>query len=117
MFYVAGIVVAILPTHFRHLHDTTYRSLGASGAVAAVLFGYILIQPWSTLLVMFIPMPAIVFAVLYLWYSIWADRRGGDQVNHGAHLAGAAWGVAFLLLLEPRLLPRFLERLLAPPWL
>ena len=117
LFYVSGIVIAILPTHFRHLRDLDYRSLGASGAVAAMLFAYILIQPWSTLLVMFIPMPAIVFAVAYVWYSAWAERRSADNVNHGAHLAGAAWGVAFMLLLEPRLLPRFVDRLLSPPWL
>lgn len=116
-FYLAGIVLAILPTHFRHLRDAGYRSLGASGAVAAMLFAYILLQPWSTLLVMFVPMPAIVFAVAYLWYSVWADRRSADNINHGAHLAGATWGVAFMLLLEPRLLPRFVERLLSPPWL
>lgn len=117
LFYLAGIVVAILPTHVRHLRDASYRSLGASGAVAAMLFAYILIQPWSTLLVMFIPMPAIVFAVAYVWYSVWAERRSADNVNHGAHLSGAAWGVAFMLVLEPRLLPRFVDRLLSPPWL
>lgn len=116
LFYLAGIAVAILPTHFRHLDDSSYRSLGASGAVAAMLFAYILIQPWAMLLVMIIPMPAIVFAVAYVWYSVWADRRSADNVNHGAHLAGAAWGVAFMLLLEPRLLPRFVDRLLSPPW-
>lgn len=116
-FYLAGIALAILPTHFRHLRDSSYRSLGASGAVAAMLFAYILLQPWATLLVMFIPMPAIVFAVAYVWYSVWAERRSADNVNHGAHLAGAAWGVAFMLILEPRLLPRFVERLLSPPWL
>ncbi|MDZ7749186.1 MAG: rhomboid family intramembrane serine protease [Halofilum sp. (in: g-proteobacteria)] len=117
LFYLGGIVIAMLPTHFRHLRDADYRSLGASGAVAAMLFAYILIQPWSTLLVMFIPMPAIVFAVAYVWYSVWADRNSADNVNHGAHLAGAAWGVAFMLALEPRLLPRFVDRLLSPPWL
>lgn len=116
-FYLAGIVLAILPMHVRHLHDAHYRSLGASGAVAAMLFAYILIQPWATLLVMFVPMPAIVFAVAYVWYSIRADRLARDNINHGAHMAGAAWGVAFMLLLEPRLLLRFTERLLSPPWL
>lgn len=116
LFYLAGIAVAILPTHLRHRHDRNYRSLGASGAVAAMLFAYILIEPWSTLLVMFVPMPAIVFAVLYVGYSVWAERNSPDNVNHGAHLAGAAWGLAFMLLLEPRLLARFTQRLLDPPW-
>ncbi len=82
-----------------------------------MLFAYILLQPWSMLIVMIVPMPAIVFAVGYVWYSVWADRRAGDNVNHGAHMAGAAWGVVFMLALEPRLLARFIERLANPPWL
>ena len=111
LFYLAGIVVAILPTHLRHMRDARYRSLGASGAVSAVLFAFILLQPWSMLFVFFVPLPAIVFAVLYVAYTIWAERRGKDNINHSAHLWGAAWGVGFLLVLEPRLLPRFFEQL------
>ena len=117
LFYLAGIVVAIVPTHLRHRRHAGYLSLGASGAVAAMVFADILLRPWSMLLVMFVPMPAIVFAVCYVWYSVWADRNAQDNVNHGAHLWGAIWGVGFMLALEPALLPRFLERLLSPPWL
>ncbi len=116
-FYLAGIPVSIAPTHVRRRRDRMFRSLGASGAVAGVLFAYILIQPWSMLLVLVVPMPAIVFALLYVGYSVWAEQRGRDDVNHGAHLAGAAWGVLFMLALEPRLLPAFFERLLSPPGL
>lgn len=114
LFYLAGIVVASLPGHFRHRHDTTYRSLGASGAVMAVLFAFILLQPWSMLLVFIVPVPAIIFAVAYVGYSIWAERQSSDNINHGAHLWGAAWGVAFMLWLEPRLLLHFLSQLLHP---
>lgn len=117
LFYLVGIVVAILPSHLRHRRDPHYRSLGASGAVAAVLFAYILLQPWAMLLVMFLPMPAIVFAVIYVGYSIWAERHARDNINHGAHLWGAAWGVGFMLFLEPRLLPRFFDQLTSPPGL
>ena len=116
LFYLAGIALAILPTHWKHRNDAFYRSLGASGAVSALLFAYILIQPWSMLIVVIVPMPAIVFAVGYIWYSVWAERHSGDNVNHGAHLAGAVWGVLFMVLLEPRVLPYFFERLLSPPW-
>ena len=112
LFYLAGIVVAIIPSHIRHRRSAFYRSLGASGAVAAMVFAFILLRPWSMLLVMFVPMPAIVFAVAYVWYSIWAERRQQDNVNHGAHLWGATWGVGFMLALEPALLARFVERLL-----
>jgi membrane associated rhomboid family serine protease len=114
-FYLGGIVLAMLPTHVRRYRDNNFRSLGASGAVAALLFAYILVEPWSMLLVLVIPMPAIVFAALYVGYSIWAERYARDNVNHGAHIAGAVWGVVFMLALEPRLLALFFERLSAPP--
>jgi membrane associated rhomboid family serine protease len=55
-----------------------------------------------------------VFAVLYIAYSIWMDKRGGDNINHGAHLAGAAYGVLFLIAMEPRVLTHFLEALSRP---
>lgn len=115
LFYLMGIVVAIFPSHLRHRNTVNYRSLGASGAVSAILFAYIFVQPWSMLFVMFVPVPAIVFAVLYVGYSLWADKRGRDNVNHSAHLWGAVWGVGFLLMLEPGLLPRFLEKLVQIP--
>ena len=114
LFYLSAIVVAILPTYGQHRHDARYRSLGASGAVSAVLFTYILLQPWSLILVFFLPVPAIVYAVLYVGYSIWMDKHGQDNVNHSAHLWGAAYGVMFALLVEPTVLGSFLQRLLHP---
>ena len=114
LFYLSAILVAILPTYLRHRHDPNYRSLGASGAVSAVLFASILIDPWSLLLVFFIPMPAIVFGVCYIGYSIWMDRRGGDNINHSAHLWGAGYGVLFTVMMEPRIIGVFLERLGSP---
>ena len=99
LFYLSGLLMAILPTHLRHRHDTRFYSLGASGAVSAMLFAYILLRPWSLLFVFFVPVPAIVFAVLYVIYSFRAQRRGGDNINHSAHLWGGGWGVAFMLVL------------------
>jgi membrane associated rhomboid family serine protease len=113
-FYLSAILVAILPTYMRHRHDTHYRSLGASGAVSAVLFAYILLEPWSMLLVFFIPCPAILYGVVYIGYSIWMDRNGSDNVNHSAHLWGAVYGMLFLILLEPRVVSRFLGLLMNP---
>jgi membrane associated rhomboid family serine protease len=114
LFYLSAVVMAILPTYMRHRHDAGYRSLGASGAVAAVLFASILLDPWSLIYLFFIPIPAFVFAGLYVWYSIWMDKRGGDNVNHSAHLYGALYGVMFTLLLQPTLAARFLQRLVSP---
>lgn len=114
LFYLSALVVSILPTWLAHRNDPAYRSLGASGAVSAVLFTFILFDPWSKLVIfpLPVPIPAILFAVLYVGYSVWMDRRGRDNVNHSAHLWGAAYGVAFTLVLEPRVLSHFIARLL-----
>ncbi len=116
LFYLSAIVVAILPTYLRHRRDSQYRSLGASGAVSAVLFASILMAPWMGIYIFFIPIPvpAILYAVLYVGCSIWMDKRGGDNINHSAHLWGAAYGVLFALLMEPRLLGHFMQELANP---
>jgi membrane associated rhomboid family serine protease len=114
LFYLGGLVVSILPTYLKNRGNANYHSLGASGAVSAVLFGYILLAPWSQIIVLVIPMPAIIYAVLYTAYSIYMDRRGRDSINHSAHLWGAAYGVAFTLLVNPRVLPHFLGALARP---
>jgi membrane associated rhomboid family serine protease len=111
IFYVGGLIVSILPTYLRNRNNVQYRSLGASGAVSAVLFAFILIQPWATIYVLFFPLPAIVYAVLYIGYSIYMDRRSADNINHSAHLWGALYGVLFTIVMEPRVLGVFLSSL------
>ena len=113
-FYLSAIVIAILPTYLRHRHDAHYRSLGASGAVSAVLFAFILINPWSLIFIFFLPVPAILYGVFYVGYSFWMDRKGTDNTNHSAHLSGAIYGVLFMLLMEPRIAGVFLQRLMSP---
>lgn len=114
LFYLSAIVVAILPTYMKHRNDSRYRSLGASGAVSAVLFSFILFAPWNLIFVFFIPVPAIVYAVAYVGYSIWMDHRGSDNINHSAHLWGAAYGVMFTLFMEPRVAAVFVQQLTHP---
>jgi len=114
LFYVSAIVVVILPTYFANKENANYRSLGASGAVSAVLFAFILIRPWATILVWFIPMPAIVYAIGYVAYSIYQDRRNADNINHSAHLWGAAYGIAFTVVAKPEVISYFLEQLTHP---
>jgi membrane associated rhomboid family serine protease len=114
LFYIVGLVVSILPTYLSNRNNPNYRSLGASGAVSAVLFSYILLAPWSRIVVLVLPMPAIIYAVLYVVYSIYMDRRGQGNVNHSAHLWGAAYGVAFTLLVRPEVLSHFLSELSRP---
>jgi membrane associated rhomboid family serine protease len=107
IFYVGGLVVSILPTFLKNRNNPNYRSLGASGAVSAVLFAFILLQPWAKIIVFVVPMPAILYAILYIVYSIYMDRRGIGNINHSAHLWGAAYGVIFTSIMEPRVLPHF----------
>jgi membrane associated rhomboid family serine protease len=110
-FYLSAIVVSILPTYVKNVGNPAYRSLGASGAVSAILFAFVLLQPWATILIFFIPCPAIIYAVIYVGYSIYMDRKGSDNINHSAHLWGAAYGVLFLLAMEPRIFGVFLAQL------
>jgi membrane associated rhomboid family serine protease len=114
IFYLAALVASILPSYLKHRDDARYYSLGASGAVSAVLFAFILFEPWQMIYIFVLPVPAILYAVAYVAYSIWSERQGGDRVNHSAHLWGAAFGVAFTLVIEPRVLSLFLSRLASP---
>ncbi|HXD83474.1 MAG TPA: rhomboid family intramembrane serine protease [Rudaea sp.] len=114
IFYAGALVASILPTYLRNRGNSRYRSLGASGAVSATLFAFILLQPWAQILVFVIPMPAILFAVLYVVYEFWLERQGADNVNHNAHLWGAAYGVLFTIVMEPRVLGFFFSQLVHP---
>ena len=113
LFYVSAIVVAILPSYLRHRDDPRYRSLGASGAVSAVLFASILLDPWMLIFIP-IPVPAILYGIGYVGWSWWADRNSADGVNHNAHLSGAIYGVLFMLLMDGRVGAHFLARLVSP---
>ena len=113
-FYIGALIASILPTYLKNRNNPSYRSLGASGAVSAILFAYVLISPWSSIYVFIVKLPAVIYAVLFVAYSIYMDKRGGGNVNHSAHLWGAAYGVVFTIALEPSLLPRFIALLSQP---
>lgn len=114
LFYLTALIVSVLPSYFKHKANPQWVTLGASGAVSAVLFAFILSQPWNLIFVFFVPMPAILFAILYVGYSIWADRRNHGNINHSAHLWGALCGIVMTILLEPRAIPHFFHALLNP---
>lgn len=116
LFYLGGLIVAIIPSYLKHKNDHRWASLGASGAVSAVLFAYILFEPWKLIFVFFIPVPAIIFAFLYVGYSVWSSKKGNSNVNHSAHLWGAAYGVIMTIILEPRMIPHFIAKLSQLPF-
>jgi membrane associated rhomboid family serine protease len=112
--YVTALVVANIPTYIKRRDDYNYRSLGASGAVCAVLFAFILIDPWVSIYLYFIKMPAILYAVLFLGFTIYMSRKGGDNVNHDAHLWGALYGVVFTIAARPESFTMFIDQLKHP---
>lgn len=116
LFYLGGLIVAIIPSYLKHKNDHRWASLGASGAVSAVLFAYILFEPWKLIFVFFIPVPSIIFAFLYVGYSVWSSKKGNSNVNHSAHLWGAAYGVIMTIILEPRMIPHFIAKLSQLPF-
>lgn len=101
--YFSSLVLSDAGTYLKHRNDPNYASLGASGAIAAVLFAYIVYYPSASLLILPIPfpIPAPLFAVLYVAYSWYASRQARDHINHDAHLGGALYGLAFVLLTDP----------------
>jgi membrane associated rhomboid family serine protease len=112
--YIGALIAANIPTYIKRKDDYNYRSLGASGAVCAVLFAFILLRPWETITVLVIPVPAIVYAFLFLGYSVYMSRRGGDNVNHDAHFWGALFGVVFTIAVHPDVVNTFLNELSHP---
>lgn len=102
--YAVGLLVSDAVTWLRHNKEPGYRTLGASGAIGAVLFASIVYVPQASIFILPIPVPipAPLFAVAYLGYSIWASKRGGGSVNHDAHIGGAISGIVFVLLVDPQ---------------
>ena len=98
--YVTALIACLLPTYKKHKGNFYYRSLGASGAVSAVIFSFILLFPLQKLGIIFLPImiPGFIFGLIYLGLSYWAERRSKDNINHSAHIWGALYGILFLLV-------------------
>jgi len=109
LLYIASLILSDMPTVVKHKNDYWYHSLGASGAISAVVFSQILFSPMDGMYIVLIPIPipAIVFGALYLIYCAYASRRGMDNINHDAHFYGAICGIIITISLYPMVVPSF----------
>ena len=100
LMYVAALGVCLIPTYKMHKHNSQYLSLGASGAVSAVVFAYILFNPMQGVGLIFIPVfiPGFLFGIIYLAVSYWLSKKSGSKINHSAHIWGGLFGVVFVLI-------------------
>lgn len=100
LLYIGGLIAASIPDFIKHGRHYHYRSLGASGAVSAVIFSAIVLIPKIPIGFIFIPVdiPGYIFGLAYLLISAFLDKKGGSNINHGAHFWGAIFGLLFTIL-------------------
>jgi membrane associated rhomboid family serine protease len=112
LLYVLSLVLSDLPSIQKHKQDIWYNSLGASGAISAVIFSYIMYDPLASLGILFIPIPipAWIFGLLYLVYCHFASKHARDNVNHDAHLFGALSGILITIALNPHIVHNFITK-------
>lgn len=112
LLYFGGILASNIYALIKHRNNFFYNSVGASGAVSAVLFAAIFFDPWNKILFfMILPIPGVIFAALYLVYSYQMSMKQKDNVAHDAHFLGALFGFVFPIMLNYRLLEVFLDKL------
>lgn len=126
LLYVLGLIVSSIPDYIKHKDDEYYRSLGASGAVSAVVFASIVLIPKSSIgfpLLPSVKIPGYIFGIVYLIITAYLDKKGKGRINHSAHLWGAIFGIVFTLaavgaLGKVNVFDNFIEGLKAtPPYL
>lgn len=98
-FYLSALYFSLVPTYRKHKHNRYYLSLGASGAVSAIIFASIPLAPVTGMTIFPFPfaIPGIIFGPLYLIFTAYLDKQGRDNINHSAHLWGALYGLFFIV--------------------
>ena len=112
-----SVVAGNIPSTLKYKNSPNYGSIGLSGAVSAILFSYVLVNPWSKIyLYAIIPIYTIVAAVLYLVYSQWASKNSRDNIDHSAHFYGAVFGLVYTIAVYPKIFLYFIDRLKELPF-
>lgn len=110
--YLLGIIVSDIPTVLKHRNNKHYNSLGASGAVSAVVFACILFLPLRDICIYgILCFPGVILGVVYLGYSFYSSKKSKDGINHDAHLYGALFGIIYCLVFYPDSLRIFIEQM------
>jgi membrane associated rhomboid family serine protease len=114
--FTGGIYAASITEYFKHRNNPSYSSLGASGAIEAIIFSYIIIEPFTTLYLFFLPMPAWLLGIVFLGGSYYLSKRktgdpDTDRIGHEAHFWGAIFGVIFTIVLKPSLVSELFSRI------
>ena len=112
LIYVGGIIISSVFTLLKEKDNFNYNAVGASGAVSAVLFACIFFDPMN-LIYFFgvIPIPGILFGILYLGYSYYMGKKSNDNIGHDAHFWGAVYGFILPIMLKPSLISNFIDKL------
>ena len=114
IFYVLATAVSTIYSVIKNRDNYYYNAVGASGAVSAVIFASILFAPYQKLYIFgILPIPGIIFGVLYLIYSYYMIKKGNDNIGHDAHFWGAIFGFVFPIILKPQLLSRFFHEIIS----
>lgn len=112
LLYFGGMAFASIPSLFKHGDNPGYLAVGASGAVSAVVFAFILFRPVDILLIYgLIPIPGIILGVLYLAFETYANKKNQTNIAHDAHIAGAIFGIVFLILVDFSILQDFIMQI------
>jgi membrane associated rhomboid family serine protease len=111
--FVGSVIIGHIPSYIKHKDNYSFSSVGASGGVSGILFACILVSPLMQLRLFFaIPINSLIFGVLYLAYTWYMSKKGGDIINHDAHLWGALGGMILLIAIKPVVLTNFFSQLL-----
>lgn len=111
--YILSIGAANIKTLIENKNNVWYNAVGASGAVSAVVFAFVLFAPIEKILFFgIIPIPAFLYGLLYLVYSQYMAKKGSDNIGHDAHFFGAVFGFIFTGLLRPELFQLFVSKIL-----